>query len=229
MDSQMISMMPYLVCGGFALMALIIVPTMIRKSRNAIKKSRNFLPDLCARTGLSPYKDNGVAGMYKGYQVQAFVSLKSGYVGRDSGSRRNARPYPALKVMLTDPKVIFPNIALYDRNTSWQIDSGRIEYLKQKEPRLPLMEDVDASSLHKEICVFGTDRTDAEVLIRSAELKQALVNWYYPDIRFEGKNVIVSLDNEMTLSKYGDRLSDPSYIIQAMDMGVAAANALKKG
>jgi hypothetical protein len=61
------------------------------------------------------------------------------------------------------------------------------------------------------------------------ELKQALVNWHYPDIRFEGKNVIVSLDNEMTLSKYGNRLSDPSYIIQAMDIGVAAADALKRG
>jgi hypothetical protein len=76
--------------------------------------------------------------------------------------------------------------------------------------------------------VYGSDSAAAQRLLSSSELKNLLSSWKYTDIKSDGNTVKLTLDNNSATSTIGiSKLYTHEFAIQAMDIAVAAAKAIK--
>lgn len=232
MDPNMFSMMPYYVIGGFILMAAIIIPLVIAKTSKSRKKSNNFFPELAQMTGLQ-LSDNGLSGIYKGYQlhfqyklnVNAFAAYKTITTGNSNVWGKNA-VFPTVHVEVHSTEA-FPPFAIYDPPGAFmQSHQFFQDLITGKKPGWEKL-DIDGSPLRKGVHFYG-DATAAQKTLQSQELKNLLSTWKYTDIRMEGNTLSLVLDNNNAPSTIGlKKLYTHAFAIQAMDIAVAAAKAVQ--
>jgi hypothetical protein len=173
-----------------------------------------FSADLIARTGL--VQQGGVfAGNYKGFNVNIQNKLAFDYAGL-----RNSKVamYPRLHCRLNAEGKNFPYTVLREKlNMLLYTDQRIMDFFGGKyndlPPELPHLE-------HKleRVHIYSNDQVFAEKLALDPELQRLLKDWYYCDVRIAGTEVYLLLDNEHMLFKYGRRLQDCGYWVQAIDI-----------
>lgn len=225
------SIMPFLCIGGFIFMAIIIFVVVMKRTGKARKKANNFFPELAQRTGLQ-LADNGLSGMYKGYQVhfqyKLNVNAMAAYKtlsGRSNVSGKNAM-FPTLHVEVMSA-LPFPQLAIYDppgvlsHTSQWVQD-----IFTGKKPGWEKL-NIDSGSFKRGVDFFG-DAFAAQKAMQSQELKMLLSNWKYTDIRMEGNQCKLLLDNNSAPSTIGiTKMYTHTFAIQALDIAIAAAKAVQ--
>jgi len=224
----------YIGLGIFALMVLIIFPIVFRKTRRAQKQANDFFPNLGRQTGLQ-VSDSGLHGMYKGYQVHLAYSLGANVMsgvkmftsGNTNAYGKNTM-FPRLHVTLHHTGNT-PSVTLYDTPGLLSHTSQRIQdFVTGAGPDLPAMQ-IPGSKLKSDIGIYTMDQNIGTRLATNDELARVLQGWKYTDIRLNGNQVKLSLDNNSAPSTIGiQRMYTPQFAIQALDITVAAANAALK-
>lgn len=118
---DMMQMAPFIAIGVFVLMAIIIVPLVLRKTRKKQNDARNFFPELAQKTGLRVDYDK-LVGNYKGFDVslqyKLNVNAMSAYsllkTGNSNVHGTNAL-YPQIFVHVKKAGERFPALAIYDK------------------------------------------------------------------------------------------------------------------
>ena len=238
---------------GIAVLAIIILIVVIfvpRQIRKAKARAADYAKDLGAEiksaTGLV-MNGNSFEGEYKGYQIKLVKGMGSnkaairdaendmvndwlwGDDGDDEWADLHDRStvYPTLKVWLTDASANFPDVTFFQTSNFFlntdEYRNNRINGRIPDEEKL----DIDADDLHKRGNFYG-DQTGAMKMLNDAELKSLMRSWVYPDVRAEGTQVILELNHSNIINKWGyKKTSGSEWMIQAVDICVATANALK--
>ncbi|MFZ5553951.1 MAG: hypothetical protein ACOZCO_12615 [Bacteroidota bacterium] len=232
---DMTQMAPFIGIGVVVLMAIIIVPLVLRKTRKKQNDAQNFFPELAQKTGLRVDYDK-LVGNYKGYDVslqyKVNINAMSAYKLVSSGKSNvygtNA-VYPQIHVQVKRNGERFPAIAIYDKPGMFMYTSQWIQDLfTGKHPDYPKM-NVDGDQLKKGVDLYGVDESAAHQLMSSAELKNLLSTWKYTDIRLEGDTCKLTLDNNSVAAGIGiQKMYTHDFAIQALDIAVAAASAVVK-
>lgn len=232
MDPNTISLMPYFVIGFIIVMAVIIIPLVIIKAGKSRKRSSNFFPELAQATGLQ-MKDNGLGGNYKGYQLHFHYSMSgnvlAGYnlikTGNSNVWGKNTM-FPTLHVEVQNEKP-FPPLAIFDPPGVFLETHQFLQGLVLgKNPDWPKL-NIDGSVLRRGIHLYG-DAIAGQKAVQSQELRNLLSTWKYTDIRMEGNQLKLTLDNNSAPSTIGlNKMYSHSFVIQALDIAVAAAKAVQ--
>ena len=232
---DMMQMAPYIAIGVVVLMAIIIVPLVLRFTRKKQKWAADFFPQLAQKTGLRVDYDK-LVGNYKGFDVSLQYKLKYNVIssyklvagGGSNVGGKNAQ-YVCLFVEAKKSGEHFPATALYATPGLLSHTSQRVQdAVTNREPQFPKLE-IDGSVLRKGIDVYGTDINAAQKMISSPELQQLLSNWKYTDVRCEGDTCKLALDNNSAPSTIGlEKMYTHEFAIQALDIAVAAAAAVSK-
>lgn len=219
------------------ILAFIMVPVITaRKRKGNFSKHEAFLEKLAIKTKTTPTpEDDGIMGKYKGYKVETNSRLWIGNTRQEhaSGQKiiKRLRKWntfnPHLTVLLTDPEANFPELAIWDDLKWIPKEDMPLEERKERKPELNKMA-LDTTVIHQKGNVYGEDASGARKLLEDKKLKHLLKTWHCTDIRTKGTQVTVTLDNPKAYEKFHSRLKSPSYIIQAMELAVATAEALKK-
>ncbi|HYG52828.1 MAG TPA: hypothetical protein VD905_18125 [Flavobacteriales bacterium] len=221
---------PYIAIGFFALLAIIIIPVVLRKTRKKQKEAANFFPELANKTGLVINNDV-LTGNYKGFDVRFGYrlgnNLRASYqtlTGNSNAHGANAI-YPTVHVEVITPNNM-PAMAIYEKPGLFSHTNQRIQdVLTGRDPKYPKI--ADADNLRKNLDIYGTDAAAAQKIMDSAALKQLLSNWKYTDIRTEGNNLKLTLDNNSVNATIGiQKMYTHEFAIQALDIAVEAARAL---
>jgi len=222
---------PYIAIGFFVLLALIIVPLVLRKTRRKRKEANKFFPELAQKTGLQ-VDDTGLKGTYKGFDVHfrykihtnAMAAYKTIATGNSNAYGANA-VFPTVHVDVVSPGKL-PAMALYEKPGLFSHTSQVIQdVFTGKDPNYPKL--ADADNLRKGLDIYGTDAGAAQKLMDSAALKQLLSTWKYTDIRTEGNGLKLTLDNNSVAATIGiQKMYTHEFAIQALDIAVEAAKAL---
>lgn len=231
-NEQIIQYAPFIAIGVFVLMAIIIVPIVLRKTRKKRQESENFFPELAQKTGLRVNHDR-LEGDYKGFFIEyqyklgtnAINAYKTIVSGNSNVHGRHAI-FPQIHITITLDRPV-GGVALYE-NVSLLHYSQKIQDAVQGKgneyPKLNL----DASQLKKGHEIYGNDESAAKRLLESAEVKNLLGTWQYTDIKSDGNKVKVTVDNNNATVTIGfKKLYSHDYAIQGMDLAVAAAKAIK--
>lgn len=233
MDPNTISMMPYIVIGFIILMAVIIIPLVIIKTSKSRKNANNFFPELARMTGLQ-FSENGLSGMYKGYQLH-FQYRMSGNVfaaynllstGNSNVWGKNAM-FPTMHVEVYSEKD-FPQLAIFDPPGVFLETHQFIQGLiTGKNPDWPKL-NIDGNVLRRGIHLYG-DAVAGQKAVQSQELRNLLSTWKYTDIRMEGNQLKLTLDNNSAPSTIGfNKMYSTTFVVQALDIAVATAKAVQK-
>ena len=224
---------PYFAVGFFVLMALIIIPVVMRSTRRKRQQANDFFPELAQQTGLT-LSDDGLTGKYKGHDIHLKYSLSGNAVaavkmfssGNTNAYGKNAL-YPRLHVTITRSEN-FPKVALYETPGLLSHTSQRVhDAFTGKEPDYPKLE-VQQSNIKKDIAVYAADAEAGGRLASSSELGRLLDTWKYTDIRTQGNKLILTLDNNSAPSTIGlQKMYTKEFAMQALDIAVAAADSLK--
>ncbi len=230
-QDQIIKYAPFIAIGFFALLAIIIVPLVIRSTRKKRKQADNFFPELAQKTGLTVNHDH-LEGTYKGYPIyfrykidlNIMAAYKTVTTGNSNVWGKNA-VYPKLHVEITSDS--FPTLALFDPPGLLNHHQWIQDLVEGRKPNYPKME-ISGDALQKGLNFYGTDQQAAEKLLSSEELKSLLKTWKYTDIRMDGNKLSLDLDNSSAPSTIGiQKMYTHDFAIQAMNIAVAAAKALK--
>ncbi|MBI3510175.1 MAG: hypothetical protein HY064_05890 [Bacteroidetes bacterium] len=223
----------YIGIGVFVLLALIVVPLVLRSTRKARAGANNFFPDLARRTGLQVTND-GLRGNYKGYTVHLQYSMSGNVMsainlissGNSNAYGKNAM-YPRLHVTL-NASANFSPVTLYETPGLLSHTSQRIQdFVTGSGPDMP-KQNIPGSQLKTGIDIYTNDPTAGGKVASSQELAQLLRNWRYTEIKIYGNTVWLALDNNSAPSTIGiQKMYTPEFAIQALDITVAAANAAK--
>ena len=224
----------------FVLIMIIVIPRQIRKAKQMGKQAgENMMRDIENRTGL---KWDGAAfvGNYKGYNIRMVKSLGNnkakafdGVVDILTDARykenmsTNTMVYPTLKVWLDRPGANYPDITLFETGNFFlkndEFWNNRINGRIPDDAKL----DIDADPLHKKGTFYGSAE-GAQKLLNSAELRQLMSSWIYPDLRADKSQVTLELNNPSIIPKWGhNKTSGVDWMIQGCDIVVAAAKALE--
>jgi len=232
---DMMQLAPFIGIGVVILLAIIIVPLVLRKTRNKQNDATKFFPELAQKTGLHVDYDK-LVGNYKGFEVSlqyklnvnamsAYSLLKTG----NSNVHGTHALYPQIHVHVRKPGEHFPALAIYDKPGFFTYTNQWIQDLfTGKHPQYPKM-DLDATPLKKGIDIYGMDSGAANKLLSSAELRNLLSSWKYTDIRCEGDTCKLTLDNNSVAAGIGlQKMYTHDFAIQALDIAVAAAAAVSE-
>lgn len=231
MDESTLALMPYITIGIFAFMAIIIIPLAIRKARKGRSNANKFFPELAQKTGLQ-LNGSGISGNYKGYQIslqyQLNVNAMAAYKtlsGRSTSSGKNAM-FPTLHVEISSP-MPFPQLAIYDPPGVLSHTSQFVQDIfTGKKPGWGKLS-INGDQLRRGVDLYG-DETAGQKVVSSMELKNLLSTWKYTDIRMEGNNLKLLLDNNSAPSTIGiTKMYTHAFAIQALDIAVAAAKAVQ--
>ncbi len=239
--------MPFIVGGGFLLMAIIIVPLVLRKTRKARQKTNQIQEDFrnkIIELGMTP-TENGAHGMYKGYEVdfklimgsnrQAHKDIMSEMVyeqitgkdwfGRGDYGHHHDMYYPTLHVQVKTKNPL-PKVALIEPNSYWKNSD---EWLNKGNTTKGWDKmELDAKPLYKKAKFYGQSEPAAQKMLNSDQLKSLLKDWAYPDIRAEQNELRLTLDNSNLIPFWGfKRISNTDYIWQGVDIAVESAKALE--
>ena len=153
---------PYIGIGVFLLLAIIIVPVVIKSTRKKRKAANDFFPELAQKTGLTVNHDR-LTGNYKGYDVELQYSMGTNVMsgikmftsGNTNAYGQNTM-YPRLHVRLNSSSAL-PGVALYESlgllmHTSEVVQGA----FTGKEPAFP-KQNVDSSPLKKGLDVYAND------------------------------------------------------------------------
>ena len=231
----------------FVIIMIIVIPKQIRKAKARGKQyAADLGKEMEVKTGLKPV-NNGFEGNYKGYhlriekgmgsnkaaQTDASAELLGNFFGTTNSTLQQdslhgrSTVYPTLKVFLTAAGQNFPDVTLFQSSNfflnSDEYRNNRINGRIPDEKKL----DIDADPLHKKANFYG-DEQGAQKMLSSVELKQAINDWVYPDIRAEGEQIVLELNHSNIINKLGyKKTSGTDWMVQAADICVATANALK--
>jgi hypothetical protein len=204
---------------GIILFILIIMIFVIRKSVSHSKSARNFGPDFARRTGLMA-QGNEYVGTYKGFSVSIKNNLTFDYAGIRN---QKYRMYPRLHCRLTATGKNFPYTVLREKlNMLLYTDQRIMDFVQGKYNELP-PEFPDLEHKLPRVHIYSTDRVTADKIANDTELQRLLIDWYYCDVRIAGNEIYLLMDNEHSLYKYGRRLYDCGYWVQALDIVVRVA------
>ena len=232
-QQQIMQYAPFIAIGVFVLMAIIIVPIVLRKTRKKRNESENFFPELAQKTGLRLNHDH-LEGNYKGFnmhfQYKLGLNIISAYKTISTGNSnvygKNA-VFPTVHAIITLDQPV-GGVALYETLGILSHTNQKIyDIIQGKGKEYPKL-DLDASQLKNGHQIYGNDQEAAQRLLSSAELKSLLSNWKYTDIKSEGNVVKLTLENNSAPSTIGiQKLYTHDFAIQAMDIAVAAAKAIR--
>jgi hypothetical protein len=232
----------------FVIIMIIVIPKQIRKAKARGQQAAvDQGKEMKAKTGLD-FSGNGFQGEYKGYQVNLVKSLGnnsaaindakrdmvSDFIFGDDGDNEwedlhdRSTVFPIIKVWLTAPGQNFPDVTFFQTSNFFlstdEYRNNRINGRIPDEQKL----DLDADDLHKRADFYG-DAQGAQKMLKSAELRRLMSSWVYPDIRAEGQQVILELNHSNIINKWGyKKTSGTEYLVQALDICVATADALKQ-
>ena len=229
------------------LVVAIVIPRQIRKGK---ERARQHVHDqtvgMKEKTGLD-FSGDGFEGQYKGYHVKLVKSMGKnqaaftdatndtisdwlfGDDGDDEWADLHDRStyFPTIKVWLTDTNANFPDVTFFQTSNFFlNTDEYRNNRTNGRIPDEQKL-DIDADALHKRGKFYG-DQTGAMKMLNDPELQRLMKTWVYPDIRAEGTQVILELNHSNIINKWGyKKTSGNEWMIQAIDICVATANALK--
>lgn len=232
MDPNTFSVMPYVVIGFIIIMAIIIIPLVIIKAGKSRRRSNNFFPELAQMTGLQ-LTDNGLSGIYKGFQLHfqyrlnanAFAAYNLLSTGNSNVWGKNTM-FPTMHVEVQGTKP-FPQLAIFDPPGVFLETHQFLQGLVLgKNPDWPKL-NIDGSVLRRGIHLYG-DPIAGQKAVQSQELSNLLSTWKYTDIRMEGSSLHLALENNSAPSTIGLRkMYSHAFVIQALDIAVAAAKAVQ--
>lgn len=224
----------------FVLIMIIVIPRQIRKAKQHGKAAgEKMMQDVETRTGL---KWDGAAfvGNYKGYNIKMVKALGTNKAKAFDGvsdilmgskyqenMSTNTMVYPTLKVMLEKPGANFPDVTLFETGNFFlkndEFWNNRVNDRIPEDAKL----NIDADPLHKKGTFYGSPE-GAQKMLNSAELKQLMSTWIYPDLRADKTIVTLELNNPSIIPKWGHtKTSGVDWMIQGVDICVAAAKALE--
>jgi hypothetical protein len=225
----------------FVIIMIIVIPRQIRKGRQKGREyGENMAREIESRLGLKWNGGSDFVGKYKGYDVTLTKFLGSntekireGVSDAVFGSRNPTSlhgqntVYPALRVKLTKADANFPDVTLFQTSNFFMNNN---EFWNNRwNGRIPddAKLDLDADPLHKKANLYG-DRASAEKWLNSAELRQLMSGWIYPDLRAERDEVRLELNHSNINQKWGHKkTSGTEWMIQGVEICVAAAKALQ--
>lgn len=221
--------------GGLALIAIIALIANIQRRKVQHTALEDLLEKAAKATHTTPKPgDDGLRGKYKDYPIEVTGRFWIGSTRQEHESgakvekaqRQWATFNPHMKVVLTVPNGNLPTIALWDDLS--HLPSGTIlpeqrQALRPQENKVGL----DTTQLSEFSHIYTEDDHAARMWHESEELKHALKNWHFIDLRAKDNTITLTLDNPLVWDKFRGRLKNPQYIIQAMDICVAGANALR--
>lgn len=228
------------VLAVFVIIMIIVIPKQIRKAKSRAQNAgQQMANEIERRTGLKPV-GNGFEGDYKGYHIRiekglgtnesAIWDAKMDFFSGSSEVRDlHGRDtyYPIVRVWLTKEGANFPDVTLFQKS-NYFLDTDEF-WNNRINGRIPdeMKNDVDASILIKKASFYG-DVDGAQKMVSSAALKNLLSTWIYPDIRAEGSQVKLELNNKNIQAKWSyKKTSANDWLIQAADICVATADALQ--
>ncbi len=230
-NDQIMQYAPFIAIGVFVLMAIIIIPLVLRSTRKKRNKAENFFPELAQKTGLRVNHDR-LEGNYKGvnieYQYKLGTNVIAGFKTLTGNSNVQGRHavFPQLHVtVILDQPV--GGVALYENVNLLHYSQKIQDVVKGKGNEYPKL-NLDAAQLKKGLEIHGTDEAAAQRLLSSSELRNLIGNWQYTDIKSDGNKVKLTMDNNNATVTVGfDKIYSHEFAIQAMDIAVAAAKAIK--
>lgn len=230
-NQQIMQYAPYIAIGVFVLLALIIVPIVLRSTRKKRNNAENFFPELAQKTGLKVNHDR-LDGNYKGffieYQYKLGTNVINAYKTLTGNSNVHGRHavFPQLHVTVTLDQPV-GGVALFEKVSMMHYSQKLQDAVTGKGTEYPKLK-LDGSQLKNGLEVYGTDEAAALRLLNSSELKVLLGTWQYTDIKTEGNKVKLTMDNNNATVTVGfDKIYSHPFAIQAMDIAVAAAKAVK--
>ena len=224
----------------FVIIMIIVIPRQIRKAR---KKGQEYGQDMArtleSRLGLKWSGGQDFSGTYQGYHIVLTKTLgsntekiKDAVTDTIFGSRNPTNlhgqhtVYPALRVKLSKSGANYPDVTLFQTSNFFMNND---EYWNNRwNGRIPDESklSVDADPLNKKAALYG-DATGAQKWLDSAELRQLMSTWIYPDLRAERDEVKLELNHSNIITKWGHKkTSGTDWMIQGVEICVAAAKAL---
>jgi len=209
----------------------IFIPFMIRKAMKSGAQARNFVPDLLRLTGMQ-LNDQTLSGVYRGFpaQVQFGLGVNMGKLimkgSRPSNQFRGLHGrntfFQTLHVRLEIPgSAGMPPLGIKEKVGILRTDEFLNEVIKQTRMELPEMKIEHGLP---RVRFYGNDAAFAARFAQDPELKRLLSNWYFTDIRLGGTTVELILDDNMVMPTFGgDRMSNPGYVVQALDIASRVA------
>jgi hypothetical protein len=232
-NEQIMQYAPFIAIGVFVLMAIIIIPLVLRSTRKKRNQSEQFFPVLALETGLQINHDH-LEGNYKGFKIHfqykmgtnMIAAYKTIATGNSNAYGKNAI-FPTVHATITLDQPV-GGVALYETLGILSHTNQKIyDIIQGKGSEYPKL-DLDATALKGGHQVYGSDSAAAQRLLSSSELKNLLSSWKYTDIKSDGNTVKLTLDNTSATSTIGiSKLYTHEFAIQAMDIAVAAAKAIK--
>lgn len=224
----------------FVLIMIIVIPRQIRKAKQRGKETgEKMMQDVEMRTGLK-WNGSAFVGNYKGYNLKMVKALGTNKAQAFDGvvdiltdakykqnMSNNTMVYPTLKVMLEKPGANFPDVTLFETGNFFlkndEFWNNRVNGRIPEDAKLS----IDADPLHKKGTFYGSAE-GAQKMLNSAELKQLMSTWIYPDLRADKTIVTLELNNPSIIPKWGHtKTSGIDWMIQGCDICVAAAKALE--
>ncbi|MBE7439536.1 MAG: hypothetical protein HS115_13850 [Spirochaetales bacterium] len=208
----------------------IFIPFMIRKAMKSGAQARNFIPDLLRLTGMQ-LNDQTLSGVYRDFPATVRFGL-----GVNMGKLIMKGPRPSnqfaglhgrntffqtLHVQLEIPGAGLPPLGIKEKVGILRTDEFLNEIIKQTRMELPELK--IPHSLPR-VRFYGTDATFATRFADDPELKRLLSDWHFTDIRIGGSSVELILDDNMVMPTFGGkRMSNPGYVVQALDIASRVA------
>jgi len=230
-NAQIMQYAPFIAIGVFVLMAIIIIPLVLRRTRKKRNNAENFFPELAQKTGLQVNHDR-LEGNYKGYHIEYQYKLGTNVInayktltGNSNVHGRHA-VFPQLHVTITLDQPV-GGVALFETVSMMHYSQKLQDAVTGKGSEYPKLQ-LDTNQLKKGLEIYGNDPDAAGRLLNSSELKSLINNWQYTDIKSEGNKVKLTMDNNNATVTVGfDKIYSHPFAIQAMDIAVAAAKAIK--
>ncbi len=230
-NQQIMQYAPFIAIGVFVLMAIIIVPLVLRKTRKKRNSAENFFPELAQKTGLQVNHDR-LEGNYKGFHIEYQYKLKTNAINAYKTLTGNSNVwgkhalFPQVHVTITLDQPV-GGVYLFETVSMMHYSQKLQDAFSGKGNEYPKLQ-IDTNQLKRGLEIYANDQDAAGRLLSSSELKSLLGNWQYTEIMSEGNKVKNTIDNNNATTTIGfDRLYSHDFAIQAMDIAVAAAKAIK--
>ena len=223
----------------FVLIMIIVIPRQIKKAKQRGQQTAdNMIRDFENRTGLK-WNGQQFTGTYKGYHARVEKNIAYNKAKIFDGvtdmvfdskykenMHGNTTVYPTLKIWLEKNGVSYPDVTLFQTGNFFlnndEFWNNRVNGRIPEESKL----DINADPLHKKGTLYGS-ADGANKLLNSAELRQLMTSWIYPDLRANNSVITLELNNPSIIPSWGhNKTSGIDWMVQGLDICVAAGNAL---
>ncbi|MBI3073413.1 MAG: hypothetical protein HYY84_14980 [Deltaproteobacteria bacterium] len=227
---------PYIAIGVVALIAIIVIPLVLRRARKGQSDAAVFQKGPGAKTGFAAVSVNRWEGRFQGYPAvieahfdfnfagAAFSLMRGKGIGQTAESLGRQMFFHRFVFEMKTNGASLPPVAFYERD--WWGVFGNVEWQRRK----PLGEKVQSGvpGVDRRIDIYSTDAAFAAALASDTEFAAQLEHWPYLNLQLIGDEITLELIhhwNELAGKLGSDALMSWDFAVQALNLLAAAARA----